>query len=276
MTYPNDIVGFHTLFIVLIVCVSFTGVVLGEMDDIVIMIADFQGPDPYMVPVTESFYSWFCAVGEEEEAFRTIRVETPEDGSFEEKFESFREQGVDLLLFGQYDLPGTHVRLVISAALVSGTAEGQTVHMHLDREGTFPLTELVPGSEPPDRVRFIANSLTAFVCISRGSMEEGLGYLEKALENEDSVPDDIAAFAYSLRSLAHNSMGDASLALQDADYAVEMDPDGYLNYLYRGNAREMLGDIELALDDYLKVYELEPDTGESLQHEQDVRAYGKL
>ena len=239
---------------------------LAAPDELVIAITDLQGPDPYMVPVTESLFSWFSDIAAEDGSFTVVRHEGAifPDGSYEEAYGELIEQGADLVLYGRYDLPGTRARLVISAVCLTGTVEGQTLHLHLDREGTFPLTELVPGSEPPDRIRFIANSLVALVHISEDSVEDGLVHLERALALEGSVPDDIAAFAYSLRSLVDLKREEAVTALQYADTSIELCPDWYLAYLYRGNAYEILGDLESALENYLIVDELEPLLPENL------------
>lgn len=243
-----------------------TGTALAESDDVVIAITDFQGPDPYMVPVTESLLSWFSDIAAEDSSFSVFRHEgtLPRDGTFEEVYGDFIDHGADLVLYGQYDLPGTRARLVLSAACLTGTVEGQRLHIHLDREGTFPLTELVPGSDPPDRIRFVANALVAMVHISEDSIDEGLVHLERALALEGSVPEEITAFAYSIRSLVDLKREEAVTALEYANTSIELCPDWYLAYLYRGNAYEILGDLESALENYLLVEELEPQIPENL------------
>jgi len=253
---------------VLLLCVSLP--VLGqpvENGDIIVLFADFEGPDPVGIPVTETLYSWIQQVGAEDGTFRVIRMGEPIGplDSFEAAFERGLDEGADLVIYGVYDLPGTHVRLVVAIAACSGSQYGTVMQIPFDLTGTFPISELVPGSDPPERIRALSYFLACFTYLSRGDFEQGLEYFNKALEYEDSAPVEMIAATYSLRSFINLQWrNDALTALADANRAIDMDPENPIHYTYRGACYESMGELEDALEDYLTVKELDPSDPENL------------
>ncbi len=256
--------GFWILWLLVLPLIP--SAVQAEVDPIEVVVTEFQGPDPGGVPVTESIASWLGAIADEKNDFSVMENEISIElgDSFAETFAGFMDQGVDLVIFGQYDIPGTYVKIVISAACLSGTYSGQILNFHLDSEGTFSLTELDPDSPPPDRIRFIADVLTAFIHLSWGNSEQVLADLEDTSELEEFVPIRIAALAWSFRSLAELEGGNISSAFEHAERAISMDPEGSLHYIYRGAAYELQGEFRSALQDYSRVYQLDPSNAENL------------
>lgn len=235
-------------------------------DKITVFFAEFSGPDPVVIPVTESLFSWFSSKGVEDETFSTVRLNEIIEvtGTFDENFGRFQQDGADLVVYGVYDMPGTHARVVISVASTAGITAGQVIHIHFDLEGTFPLSELIPGSDPPDRINFLIDMLTGYAYLSRDDFENALLCLNRSLDRVGMAPDDMVALAYSLRGLANRNFGDTNAALEDADLAIELDPETHLHFTYRGGILETMGEVEAAIDDYLTVNELDPLNPENL------------
>jgi tetratricopeptide (TPR) repeat protein len=254
--------------VVLLLCVSLPARSQPvDTEEIVIMFADFEGPDPLGIPVTETLYSWMLQVGNEEGLFRIIRLDEKIEiaETFETTMERALDDGADLVIWGVYDLPGTHVRIIVSAASCVGPHVGKVIRIPFDLEGSFPMSELAPGSEPPERIRALAYFLAGFTYLSRNDFEHGLEYLNKTLEYEDSAPIEMIATTYSLRSFVNSQWRrDALTALSDANRAIDMDPENPIHYSYRGGCYEMMGEIQAALDDYLIVNELTPSDPENL------------
>ena len=101
---------------------------------------------------------FFPRMGGEEGTFRVERLEG-EIGSenLEDVLVGIDPEAVDLVVYGVYDLPGASVRLVLSTACTAGSKAGRSIHFHLDQDGMLLLDEIVPGSEPPERVSAMAN-----------------------------------------------------------------------------------------------------------------------
>ncbi len=267
MSFSGSCSAKYIPIIILLFSVSQPAFSQPDTDDIVIMIADFEGPDPEEIPVTESFYSWFQQTGAEDGTFSVVRLnQSIEAGeTFQETLEQLQQYGADLVVYGVYDLPGTHVRVVVSVASTTGATAGQLMHIHFDVDNAFPLSELIPGSDPSERVRFLIDILTGYVYLSRDDFENALQYIDRSLERESSASHNLVALAYSLRGVVSMMLqGDALAALDDAERAIELDSGNYVHYTYRGGTLEMMGEIEAALDDYLTVNELDPSNPENL------------
>ncbi len=233
--------------------------------ELVVAIAEFQGPDPMGIPVTETLSSWFSSIGAETGAFRVVRIDRQTETAdiAEDALEECGEE-VDLLIFGQYDIPSVYVRMVISAAGVSGYEVVQPLNLHLDREGLFSLSELIPGSPPPDRIRYIAYVLTAYVHIQQDDPTEAERYLQMTTALVDSVPPEIAAFGYTLQSTVSLMKDDASSAALFTETAMDLVPESSVHYSQMGAAYELSGATEDALEDYRIAFEMDPDNPEHL------------
>ena len=250
----------------LLLCFSKKVSAQNQNEQIRIAVADFTGPDPETIPVTETLFSWLSTIGEEigDLSVERFNHQSETDIISEETISELADENVDLLISGSYDMPATRVQLMISALNLSGEPSAVPLNVYLNDDASFLLSELVPGSDPPDKIRFIANFFIGYYLALGNSNDRSWGYINRAIELEESVPDNISASAYSLRSMAYLGIGNPVSALEDANRAIELDSTNPLQHSFRGAALETMGDFEGALEAYSIVNGLDPEDAENL------------
>ena len=239
-------------------------------DKVIILVADFGGPEPQKYRVTETVLARLCAALEE---YDDVQVEalgraiTQAEGSAAARAEGKKRQAA-IVIWGWYGVTAEAVPL--------------SVHFEMLRPPEY-MPELRPEAKGQVQTMAVAE-LEGFALQTRLSAEMAylslfsVGMARFAAEDWDGA---IARFGdalsqttecipaldwsttYFYRGRAYYNEGDYDRAIADFDQAIQLQPDDAAAYNNRGLAYAHKGDYDRAIADYDQAIQLQPDLAEA-------------
>jgi len=234
---------------------------------VVVLIADFDGPDPNNYRVTEQLVVELNASLQDYDDViiqplnRTI---TEQEGS-----QTARQLGeryhADLVLWGWYGLTGSDVlltlhveNLVTSACLPVEPSEICQTRAALFEIESFTLQQWVGG-----QMAALVHFVSGIIHYEAGDYEEAIRRFTSALAGgewvEDIIGQDVLFF---YRGTAQAFLSQYEQAIADFDRAIQLDPQDAKAYSNRGAAYADLGQYEQAIADFDQAIQINPQYAE--------------
>ena len=243
---------------------------LVSADETVVVVARFDihdEADPETFPVTEVFAGWFEKAYS---AFADITVVTldrslPMSGDHSSEIAAFCEDaGGDIIVWGTYELSGMLVSVDLRSQMMAVRADtSMGLDYFLSGEQRFRPSELLRGSDPPDKFLFAAYLLIGDLFSVQQKYFASVTLCQKALEHGDNVRPEFLAVAYRVMGDQYLYMEQYSSAVESYSKSLELDaePDEQIAHVLRGrgSAFVLRGEPELGLADHLLAVELDPD-----------------
>ena len=244
-------------------------------DGFLVLIADFDGPEPEKYRVTETLAD---GLSKEVNSFPNIKVKrlnktiTQAEGS-EVAWSEGGKYNAALVIWGWYGVTSTSVPMGIHLEFLGTHTEGTT-----SCSGSTSVVRTIPRTAIEDvtlqtdllnELTITTTTILGWIHFSAGNYKEATNYFNSALEH---LPASISIIGNSNSEDALFDKNVIYLALANAHFlqgkdffqplyynkVISLDPKNPIGYYFRGHAYFQLGDFKNAIVDYNKVIELSP------------------
>jgi len=238
---------------------------------IIILVGDFDGPDPQNYRVTQNIYE---ALGKAVEGYPDLQVQLlGEPISFKQGSNFARSKGKEekasIVLWGSYGKSGESVQMTVNFEVLETPAYFSSIvqtlssrcgHETLSKSFTYPVEELNRFSlqiEISHQLSALTFLTTGIALYKVGDYDASINYFNQALvEWGKPGPMIEVADIYFWRADAYLAKGELNRAISDLGIVIHFQPGNGSAYNNRGNAYTDTEDPDRAIADYTKAIEL--------------------
>ncbi|MGH7800686.1 MAG: tetratricopeptide repeat protein [Thermodesulfobacteriota bacterium] len=235
-------------------------------DKIIILVADFDGPEPKKYAVTRRIVEQLNNATKEYDDVRIQplgEVITYREGG-EHACKIGKRRKATIVLWGEYSVTKEKVQVTVNFEVLRGTDYLPLPLQQKQEILLLPVSELESfkiQTVLSDQMSYVTLLTTGLSRLSAGDFDGAIARFGDAIARP-SVPDQIIdpSIIYIFRAIAYVLKGNFDLGSADLEHGIRLKPDLYAAYNLRGFLYFALGDLEEGITDYNKTIELSSDT----------------
>jgi hypothetical protein len=237
---------------------------------VILLVADFDGPEPEKYRVTETVLARLRAALEPYDDVKVVvlgQAITEEEGSAVARTEGERRKAA-IVVWGWYGATAEAVPLSVHFEVLrppehmpelGPEAKGQVQAMAVAELESFTLQTRLSGE-----MAYLSLFTAGVARLAVGDWDGAIARFGDALsQTAERVPALDQGIVYSYRGLAYYYKGDYNHTIADYDQAIQFQPDFALAYNNRGVAYTDKGDYDRAIADFDQAIQLKPDDAEA-------------
>ena len=233
---------------------------------VIILVADFDGPEPQRYRVTETVRERLRVATEpyDDIEIRPLRlVITEAEGSAVARAQGEKRKAA-MVIWGWYGLPGKAVPLSVHFEVLRPPRYlpvlGPELRGLVQTATVADLESFTLQTRLSAEMAYLSLFVVGVARYTANDWDDAIAYFSSALDQvEERVSALDQSVVYSFRGVAYACKGDLDRAITDCDQAIALQPDYAGAYLNRGNAYAFKGDLDHAMADYDQAIAIKPD-----------------
>jgi tetratricopeptide (TPR) repeat protein len=235
-------------------------------DQVIISVADFDGPEPQKYRVTETVIERLRSATKEYDDVQIVALNqtiTEQQGSEAARVIGEKHKAT-IVIWGWYGVTQETVPLSVHFEVLrppkdlpqlGSEAKGEPQSIAVAEMENFALQTRLS-----EEMAYLTLFTVGMIRYSSGDWDGAITYLSDALsESAEPVPALGRSIVYSWRAQAYSSKEDYTQAIADFDRVIELSPEYAWAYRSRADAYRYRGDPKQAITDYTRAIELSPD-----------------